>query len=270
MLQPDVIRSQNEFISFGKLLVTGRPGAELLDQHGIATYWGNSPAMFFNLLYLRDQVSDPVELSWKLQNASGYMRSKTQPGLFLVCDDYINGTARAQFDAALEQAGLTTLMETFGMAGDLSSFGDYAAPTDTRFERVTGAEGLRQCADINSDAYSLPVEWMRDGLDKATHWNERAFCYVAYQNDKPVSTASVVEEDGSLYVALVATLPEAQRRGLAEATMREALKAAHDATGCRQTSLHATQAGYAVYERMGYRPVTRIVGYGPADAADAH
>jgi predicted acetyltransferase len=81
-----------------------------------------------------------------------------------------------------------------------------------------------------------------------------------------VSTASVVESEGVLYVALVATRPDMERRGFAEATMRNALSAASEATGYRKTCLHATQAGLPVYERMEYTPVTRIVGVGLASA----
>jgi GNAT superfamily N-acetyltransferase len=257
-----VVESNNQFISFGRLLVSDRPGSEVFERDGMSTYWAGSPAIFFNLLFLSEQVSGPSVLNRRLRAAADYMRAKTQPGLLLVCDDYLDNEARAHFEMALEDAGLVAVMETVGMAGDLLAFSENVKRPDVRFERVTDEASLRECADINSDANSFPSELMREGLSGATWWNERVFCYIAYQDGEAVSTSSVIESDGILYVALVATRPEAQRRGLAEATMRHALKAAHEATGIRHSCLHATQAGQPVYERMGYKQVTRIVGYG--------
>ena len=75
---------------------------------------------------------------------------------------------------------------------------------------------------------------------------------VGYVNDVPVSTASVVAVDDIAYVALVATRPDRQGRGYAEAVMRHALQQARADWGVSRTILHATPAGQPVYTRMGY------------------
>jgi predicted acetyltransferase len=57
--------------------------------------------------------------------------------------------------------------------------------------------------------------------------------------------------DGHRYVAMVATAPDHQRNGYAEATMRRAL----ELSGGNPTFLHATDAGRPIYQRMGYQTV---------------
>lgn len=264
MFERDPVLLNKQFIAFGKLLVAGRPGADACEKDGITTYWAGSPAVFFNLIFLSESIADRTMLKRRLGVAADYMRSKTDPGLFFISDDYLDSEVRKAFDAALEEAGLVSMIETIGMMGDLIAFEEGSKHPELRFGRVTDESGFYECADINSAAYGLPVELMRDGLDGATLWKKSAYCYLAYLGDTAVATASVVEIEDVLYVALVATRPDAQRRGFAEATIRHALRVASEATGHRKTCLHATQAGYPVYERMGYTPVTRIVGFGPA------
>ena len=62
--------------------------------------------------------------------------------------------------------------------------------------------------------------------------------------------------DGQRYVALVATDPTHQRRGFADAAMRQALANAASVHGETPTILHATDAGRPVYERMGYESIS--------------
>ena len=70
--------------------------------------------------------------------------------------------------------------------------------------------------------------------------------------------------DGQLYLALVATRPDSQRKGFGEATVRHALQAAYEATGLTRTTLHATDAGYPMYQRVGYHRTTKFKTYRPA------
>jgi hypothetical protein len=71
--------------------------------------------------------------------------------------------------------------------------------------------------------------------------------------------------------ALVFTIPghrrknaDTQRKGYGEATVRCALHAAYEATGLKRTSLHATDAGFPIYQRVGYHYVTGFRVYKPA------
>jgi ribosomal protein S18 acetylase RimI-like enzyme len=59
----------------------------------------------------------------------------------------------------------------------------------------------------------------------------------------------------------VATLPGHQRRGYGEAVMRYALEDARREHGERRAILQSTPAGLRLYERMGFRTVTRVSVY---------
>ena len=61
--------------------------------------------------------------------------------------------------------------------------------------------------------------------------------------------------NGCRYVALVATDPTRQRRGYGDAVMRHALDLSARVHGDIPTTLHATEAGRPIYERMGYTTI---------------
>jgi GNAT superfamily N-acetyltransferase len=77
---------------------------------------------------------------------------------------------------------------------------------------------------------------------------------------KPVSTATAIINEDCLYLLLVATAPEARGKSYGEAVVRHALQTAHAATGIRRTALHATEAGYPVYLRVGYNSAAKFMG----------
>jgi ribosomal protein S18 acetylase RimI-like enzyme len=129
------------------------------------------------------------------------------------------------------------------------------------FVRVQDARSRGEVGTINAKAYGIPVEWGVEALDIPSMWPESAFGYVARVGDKTVSTATVVLLETCHYVGLVATLPEFQQNGHAEAVMRHAIQEAERVAGPKQIVLHATAAGKPVYQAMGFREVAPFTGY---------
>ena len=72
-----------------------------------------------------------------------------------------------------------------------------------------------------------------------------------------MAACGTVVHDGDAGVLFVATVPAAQRRGLASELMRHALREAR-AAGAWTTTLEASAAGEPVYARMGYRALGRL------------
>lgn len=97
-------------------------------------------------------------------------------------------------------------------------------------------------------------------MKEHTLWHDHAYGFVAYEGDKPVSTATAIINDGCLYLFLVATAPDARRKGYGEAVVRHALQTAHEATGIGRTVLHGTEDGSPIYLRLGYRPTEKFMG----------
>jgi len=106
----------------------------------------------------------------------------------------------------------------------------------------------------------VPVETSLSLVKEHTLWHEHAYGFVAYQGTKPVSTATAIVNERCLFLFLVATMPEARRKGYGEAVVRHALQTAYQATGISRIVLHATDAGYPLYLRLGYHPTVKFVG----------
>jgi hypothetical protein len=60
---------------------------------------------------------------------------------------------------------------------------------------------------------------------------------------------------------LVATMADAQRKGYGDAVVRHALNTAYEVTDIKRSVLHATEAGYSVYMRLGYHTTSKFMGY---------
>ena len=117
-------------------------------------------------------------------------------------------------------------------------------------------------ADVNADAYGVPMEWTRQVVGSAVLWESRLFGTLAYVGGEPRSGAFAVPIDKALYVAWVATVQPYRRLGLAELVIRASLEDAGKTTGIERTILHATEEGISVYRRMGYRSVVKFPLYG--------
>ena len=86
-------------------------------------------------------------------------------------------------------------------------------------------------------------------------------CWNGYLDGMPVTTAASVASDGVIGLYNIATAPGYRGRGYAEAITRHAIDAAFRETGLREVALQSTMQGLHLYERMGFRTVTRILVY---------
>jgi GNAT superfamily N-acetyltransferase len=146
-----------------------------------------------------------------------------------------------------------------GMAGDILPMESPGHPAP-RFLRVLDDSTIRDFAELNCMSYRVPVETGLSLVKEHTLWREHAYGFVAYEGDKPVSTATAIINEDCLFLFLVAMAPDARRKGYGEAVVRHALQTAHKATGIRRTVLHATETGYPIYLRLGYHPTVKFMG----------
>lgn len=227
--------------------------ADVRDLPGIAVRWADGQFAFWNCITLTEAGADARLMERRLRQAADIMRSKRRPGFLWIFEDFLDGDARAALATAAEQAGLAYAFAGTGMAGDLLPIPEPGHP-DLTFVRVATDEHVRAYADLNSRAYGFPLRDGRDGLEGSTLWKNQAYAYLGMRDDVPVTCAATVEAEGRLFVALVATDREWQRRGYGEAVTRKALYEGARATGLTRATLHATVAGAGVYPRIGFRP----------------
>jgi GNAT superfamily N-acetyltransferase len=257
----ELAESLYQFVSTWKLLAKPFPEAVLSDKPGLAISWANIPFIFYNAIFLTEQISDARVLKERVADALAYIRSRQAPGWFVVCLDHLNGIAREKLVAIAEQEKLAALPMT-GMAGDILPLEDPSLAV-LRFERISDDVTITDFVDMNCISYNLPIEAGRSIVKEHALWQEHAYGFVAYESNNPVATATAIVNEDCLFLFLVATIPEARRKGYADAVIRRALNTAFEATGIRRTVLHATEAGYPVYRRLGYHPTGKFMGYLP-------
>lgn len=260
-VSPEVIESVQQLAETWKRIVLDRGTGDVADASGMVIRWADSHFPFWNCITFTDQGCDSRVLEERFAQAVAYMRRKSRPGLIWLFEDLLDLDARAGLPAAADRAGLSLSLSGFGMAGDILPVPEPHHPK-LEFVRVTTERQLMDYADINSRAYGMPLDAGRDGLAGSVLWKSGMYAYLGLENGVPVSAAATVGTGNCLFLALVATVPEAQRKGYGEATVRKALFEGARATGLRRAVLHATLAGAPVYERIGYRKVASIGAYG--------
>jgi hypothetical protein len=256
-----VRESVDQLVAVWREIVNDRHSGEVRDLPGIAIRWADTSFAFFNTITFTELGSNSKLLALQMHVAVDYLRRKKQPGLIWLFEDLLEADARSDLSILAGQAGLSLALPGYGMAGHVLPM---PAPNHPglSFIRVSTDEHVRAYADINAAAYGMPIEAVRDGLKDSAIWKTRAFAYLGVAADRPVSAAAAIENEGSLFLALVATAPEAQRMGYGEATCRKALYEAWKSTGLTHSVLHATMAGAPVYTRIGYEKVAAMGFYG--------
>jgi GNAT superfamily N-acetyltransferase len=262
MCLSEIVESNVQFASVWKVLIQNGPQTDLTDRPGITVCWADSPFPFWNALFLTEQLTSADILRDRIADATTYMHSKQYGGLLYLCEDYLTGAAKDSLQEILVDEKLEFALPLTGMVGDILPFTTTVNPF-LSFRRASNEQILQDFADMNSEAYGFPLEAGRAGLAGSLFWKESAFAYVGYVDNRPVSAAAAIVNDGLLYLALVATRPEFQRRGFAETTIRHALSEAYKKTGLQRTLLHATDAGAPVYQRLGYHRTTNFMTYKP-------
>jgi ribosomal protein S18 acetylase RimI-like enzyme len=228
---------------------------------GLVLRWTDSAFPFWNMIFLDGENISGRLLEVRLREAGAYMRSHPRLGFVNVFAEQLDADALERLPAIAAQAGLAFGLYQHAMAGDILPLREPTHPA-LRFARVRTDEHLQAYADLNSLGYGFALEAGRAGLVGSRLWkSDRMHAWLAYEGDQPVACAATVEDRGNLFLALVATAPSSQRRGYGEAVVRKALHEAGRATGLKRATLHATDAGFPVYQRIGYRKVATIHSY---------
>ncbi|MGA2758123.1 MAG: GNAT family N-acetyltransferase [Solirubrobacteraceae bacterium] len=128
--------------------------------------------------------------------------------------------------------------------------------TDGLAIRVLAAAEADQHARVAAAGFEAPVEPFLQLMTPEVLDLPGLRCYVGDLDDEPATTGLGVTI-GS-YVALfnIATPPSHRRRGLAAALTARAVKDGFE-SGATWSWLQSSEAGYTLYERLGFRTVAR-------------
>lgn len=244
--------SISQFVDAWRLMCAPAPGRRTASVPGAEYIFSGLPIPFFNVILPTQRGIGAAALRRFGADAVAWAAPTGLPYLFVVTHEALDPGAGAA--EALEECGLAPLMNLTGMRAERVA----PPPAVPAGLQLTLAEDDAACADVldvNAAAYGMPLDAGKDVIGRSAFWKDH-FAVVGRVDGEPVSCAAVLMADSHRYVALVATQPGRQRRGYADAAMRQALAESARKHGECPTVLHATDAGRPVYERMGYQAIS--------------
>ena len=242
-----------------RVIAASRAPGEIRELHGVSIAAAGVTFQMFNAAFLSSPVTSERELTQRILLPSVHFNARGLEWAYWVCEDWMGQAARRRSRQVFERHGLRHSVDLPGMVAE------HVRPPVTALPRV---DVRRVCDTATQDAFCaigsvcfhVPISWFHEVFDSTSVW-QRFAGYVGYVDEEPVSTTAIVMGGGAIGVYNVATLPPYQRRGYGEAVMRYALEDTWRATAVERVILQSTPAGLRLYERMGFRTVTKVAVY---------
>jgi len=240
--------------------MTGRlPAPQYEESNALVSCFCDVPSFFFNVWIPLDPATTPETLQAVVAAGAARARAAAHPVGGLLREDWLP----ANWQELVAQQGYAPAVPMTAMEAEDLAPPRRPQPAELDIRRVVDDSGARDIAVLNADAYGMPRE-MFGALSNMALWRADSLGFVGYVGDKPVSATGVFPAANTVYVALVATAPDAQGKGYAEAVMRHAVQEGQKLIGVKRTTLHATDAGRPIYTAMGYASGARMVLLAPA------
>jgi GNAT superfamily N-acetyltransferase len=242
------LAAERSFMDAWRLMAAHAPGGAIDDADDLLFTALPIPMSFFNSAF----VKPPTDARTCIDRAIAFFGERALP-FSLRCreDDRASDVASACKAAGLDAGGSSPLMvaaisdvET-RVEGDIRAVD--ASTWDAHVETI--ATGFGMATDVVRTLLSPTL------LDSGLYTG-----FIAYADGQPASTSALIVSDEIAGVYNVATPEPFRGRGLGAATTRAAI-AEGERRGCVLTTLQASDMGYPIYERMGYRTVTRWSTY---------
>jgi GNAT superfamily N-acetyltransferase len=162
----------------------------------------------------------------------------------------------------LEIHGFALENDPPGMAVELNQLPDrLPVPAGFKISRVGDAESMQIWLKTFLAGYELPPEFEVPCLEMMLATLHGPWMsYLATVHDQPVAASSVLYTAGVAGIMNVATLKDWRGRGLGAAVTLLPLLDARE-QGYRVGVLEASEMGYPVYQRMGFKEICRMKQY---------
>lgn len=232
------------------------PGARIERIGGVALIASGHPLRLFNQVLIVDPAATADDL------AAAVAITRERGDAFVV--NLRRGTDD-RFAPAVAELGLIPVSARPWMPGmairPLPATGSVAPPAPGfEIRRAADAQGVADHVRAAADGFEMPIEWLEAVVTGALLDRADAALYVGYADGVPVTTGLGIRTGDTTGVYNIATVPAARRRGHGAAmTMRIVDDGA--AAGCDVAVLQASEMGYSIYERLGFRTVVEYEGY---------
>ena len=246
-MNDDVAFSISQFRDAWRVMCSACPGYLAGRTADVDYIFSGLPIPFFNAAIVGARDISHDALTAMGRNACEWAADKSVPWMFIVTHEWLAPGVDAS--SVLDRLGLTTLLPLTGMRAQ--RVGPPQSANGLQLEVPADDASCGAILDVNGAAYDVPLDACKPILGNPSFWAAHVPA-LGRVDGNPVASAAVLMIEGYRYVNLVATLPDQQRRGYADAVMRHALEVAATRYGEMPTTLHATDAGRPIYARMGY------------------
>jgi N-acetylglutamate synthase len=236
------------------MAATQAPGARVERSDGVVLFATGLPLRLFNQVIVDGESPSPRAI------ADAVAITRDRGDRFLV-------NLRAGTDDAclplMDELGLVKVSEEPwmpGMALHPLSIGTAPDSPDHEIRRVTSPDGVRDHILTAAAGFEMPTAWLEAVVSESLASDPVAALYVGYEGGLPVTTGLGIRTGPTIGAYNIATIPTARRRGFAEAMTRR-IVADGAAAGCDVAVLQASDMGFAIYERIGFRTVVDYVGF---------
>lgn len=242
-----------------RVIAASRQDGEVRELRGVSIASAGVAFQMFNAAFLASPVATESELEQRILTCAVYFQARGLDWSYWVCEDWLWPKPRRRAQRIFERLGLRHAVDLPGMVADRIAPPVKPLP-EMVVRRVNGGNTRDAFCGIGSLCFHVPLPWFEEVFGNEAVWKDFA-SYVGYVGEEAVSTASVVAGGGGVGVYNVATIPGRQRCGYGEAVMRHALAEAYREHGTERVILQSTEAGLRLYDRMGFRTVTRVSVY---------
>ncbi|MGZ6345052.1 MAG: GNAT family N-acetyltransferase [Candidatus Limnocylindrales bacterium] len=248
-------REHENMIEALALAGSNAEGALVRRVDGVALIATGLPLRLFNQVLVEGGEATPAAI------ASAVAVTRDRGDRFVV---NLRSGADDRFIALMGELGLVPLSDeppSPGMAlYPLPAEASPGAPPGHEIREVTDAAGLEDNIRATAEGFELPESILRAVIDMTLVGDPGTALYVGYTGGEPVTSGLGVRTGRTIGVYNIATVPSARKRGYGAAmTARIATDGA--AAGCDVATLQASEMGYPIYRRLGYRTVVEYLGY---------
>ena len=241
-------------------LVRAAPAHEVRQSPGATLALSGEPVADLNYITL-DVSPDPGA---RLREFAALIHARQAPVLVLLSVAVADVVAPVAEDLGFTLAGQMPLMTHDGQG--VSDALDTGAVTVTRVVSVADLAAARR---IMAQANAMPEDAVQRTFGPGLLDTLGVEIFLARQEDRPLSAVITTRHGATVGIWCMATLPESQRAGAGRALLTQVM-AQHHASGARLFYLGSTEAGYPLYERMGFRTVEALTIWVAGHSTQVH
>lgn len=240
---------------FGEATSAGEVG--VLDG-AVAMFSGLEYGVFNIGLLSRPVTASGGGLEKRLWELARFFRERTLRWSVWLCEDLLEPRIRCRQRQILFDFGLRAISHPPGMIAQALLPPSHPLPA---IECRPVADPATRIAftEISSIAFDIPYSVANAVYTRERGWKGEYRGFVGLVEGRPVSIVALVEAAGALGVYSLGTLPAFRRQGYGEALLRAVAGALPKVP--ERIVLQSTEAGYALYKRMGFRDAAKFTVY---------